>query len=244
MKIDFVGTTYKFSISFFILYAFFMILLVSLGYWQLGRAEEKSVFLEKQRQSGVAEVLEAQALVANNAVDYRYRKVELTGYYDAQHQFLIDNQIVQGKAGYFIMTPFIVDGIKQAVLVNRGWLPLNSDRRILPDLSITTLKNHLTGRINHFPAVGLLLAGAEIPAKGWPSVVQVVDSQILSKKLAYPLLSFQIELDPEMQEGYLREWQEIKIMPVEKHMAYAVQWFGLAITLTLLFICFSRTVNE
>ncbi|MEO1898767.1 MAG: SURF1 family cytochrome oxidase biogenesis protein, partial [Methylococcales bacterium] len=60
-----------------------MILLVSLGYWQLGRAEEKSVFLEKQRQSGVAEVLEAQALVANNAVDYRYRKVELTGYYDA-----------------------------------------------------------------------------------------------------------------------------------------------------------------
>ncbi len=244
MKIDFVGTTYKFSISFFILYAFFMILLVSLGYWQLGRAEEKSVFLEKQRQSGVAEVLEAQALVANNAVDYRYRKVELTGYYDAQHQFLIDNQIVQGKAGYFIMTPFIVDGIKQAVLVNRGWLPLNSDRRILPDLSITTLKNHLTGRINHFPEVGLLLAGAEIPAKGWPSVVQVVDSQILSKKLAYPLLSFQIELDPEMQEGYLREWQEIKIMPVEKHIAYAVQWFGLAITLTLLFICFSRTVNE
>jgi surfeit locus 1 family protein len=41
-----------------------------------------------------------------------------------------------------------------------------------------------------------------------------------------------------MGEGYWREWRKNTVIPPEKHIAYAVQWFGLAITLTILFIWF------
>ncbi len=244
MNMKFSVTKYKFSILSTILYAFFLILLVSLGFWQLGRADEKRIFLKKQQVANEKDVIELKSILDKSITEYRYRKIALTGVYDSQHQFLIDNQIVKGKPGYFVLTPFLIDETNETVLINRGWVPLNKDRRILPELAIALLQINLTGRINQFPAVGILLKGAEIPTAGWPSVVQVVNTQILSEKLGYSLLPFQIELDSTMADGYSREWKEIKIMPVEKHIAYAVQWFGLAITLTFLFIWFSRTVDE
>ena len=237
-------TRYKFSILSVILYAFFLILLISLGFWQLNRAEQKRSLLNIQQQAQKKDTVELKSVLDNDIATYRYRQITLTGTYDPQHQFLLDNQIQKGKAGYFVLTPFRIDKLNKSVLVNRGWLPSNKDRRILPDISISTLPQHLTGKLNQFPGVGILLEGAEIPAPGWPSVVQVVNTQILSEKLGYSLLPFQIELDPAMADGYSREWKEIKIMPPEQHIAYAVQWFGLALTLTLLFLWFSRTVDE
>lgn len=106
----------------------------------------------------------------------------------------------------------------------------------MPVLDIGAIKNTLSGRINHFPVVGIKLDGAEIPTEKWPSVVQVVDIKILSDKLGRSLLPFQVELDSTMMDGYVRDWKRNIFMTPEKHIGYAVQWFGLAITLTILFI--------
>lgn len=243
MKTTVGQSTFKLSFISFLFYLMVMTLLISLGFWQLGRAEEKKVFLEKQKMSEEKEIIDLKFALATNQEDLRYRKIELTGEYDKEHQFLIDNQIVNGQAGYFVMTPLKIHGLNKTVLVNRGWIALNKDRRILPKLSVTTLKTTLRGRINNFPVVGIRLAGAEIPTEGWPSVVQVVDINILSKKLSVSLLPFQIELNADMNNGYVREWKKSTIIPPEKHIAYAIQWFGLAITLTVLFIWFSKKVK-
>jgi surfeit locus 1 family protein len=97
----------------------------------------------------------------------------------------------------------------------------------------------VSGRINQFPTVGIKLKGAEIPTNTWPSVVQLIDSQVLTEKLGYEIASFQLELEPESQEGYKREWKINTAIPPEKHLGYAVQWFGLALTLTALFFWIS-----
>jgi len=240
MKIEIAGISFKFRWVSVLLYLVLLTLLVSLGFWQLGRADEKKIFLAKQKLSAGKEIIKLSTVIEIDTENLRYRKTEITGYYDQTQQYLIDNQIVNGQAGYFVMTAFMIDGMDKAVLVNRGWVLLNKDRRVLPDLSISTLKTTVTGRINHFPVVGIRLAGAETPTNGWPSVVQVVDSNVLSEKSGYTLLPFQIELDVDMANGYLRDWKKSAVMPPEKHIAYAVQWFGLAITLTILFIGFSR----
>jgi len=168
----------------------------------------------------------------------------VTGHYDQAHQFLIDNQINAGKAGYFVLTPFVLQGETKAVLINRGWVPLNQNRSILPDVQLKKEQTVVTGRINRFPSVGIKLAGAEIPSEGWPSVVQVVDSQVLAKKLAYSLFPFQLELDKDLPEGFKREWQTTTVMLPEQHTAYAMQWFALAFTLTILFIWYSNKRND
>ena len=239
MKITSAGSRFNFSLIPLLLYLALVTLLISLGFWQLGRADEKKIFLTKQQLSADKEVISLKSIIGADLESLRYRKVEISGRYDEEHQFLIDNQIVNGQAGYFVMTPLLVDGLKSAILVNRGWVALNKDRRVLPDVSITHQKATILGRVNNFPVVGIKLAGAEIPTDGWPSVVQVVDSDVLAGRLGYSLVPFQVELNGEMNEGYHREWRKSAVMPPEKHIAYAVQWFGLAITLTILFIWFS-----
>jgi surfeit locus 1 family protein len=102
----------------------------------------------------------------------------------------------------------------------------------------------LHGRINHFPSVGIKLAGAEIPTVGWPSVLQVVDTDVLAKKLAQSLFSFQVELDSAEPNGYVRDWQTTTVMLPEQHVAYAIQWFALAATLTVLFFGYSCKKND
>ncbi|NOQ36527.1 MAG: SURF1 family protein [Methylococcaceae bacterium] len=225
---------FKFSIVTSGAYFLVMMLLLNLGFWQVRRAEEKRVFIEKQ-QTQLKTVLNLNTQTTDDLESLRYRQITANGFYDKDTQFLIDNQIIKGKAGYFIITPFVLAGGTKAVLVNRGWLPANPDRTILPAISFIENQTQINGRINSFPSVGLKLEGAEIPTEGWPSVVQVVESSVLAKKLGYDLFSFQVELDPKATAGYTRNWLESSIMPPEKHIGYAVQWFGLAITLTILF---------
>ena len=215
-------------------------LLIALGIWQLGRSEEKRIILGQQEQGlASSEIIKLSPAMVDNVDALRYKKVQVTGHYDQARQFLIDNQISAGKPGYFVLSPFVLQGENKAVLVNRGWIPLNQDRSVLPDLQIKKEQTVVTGRINRFPSVGIKLAGAEIPTEGWPSVLQVVDSQVLEKKLAYSLFPFQIELDNGLPEGFKREWQATTMMLPEQHTAYAIQWFALAFVLTLLFIWYS-----
>lgn len=230
-----IGTMLKANWGLVLLFFIVLALLIRLGFWQLDRAAEKESLLAQQELSMSQEAIDLHSILGE-VDDFRYRKATLTGRYDPDHQYLIDNQIVNGRAGYFVLTPFQLEGTDRAVLVNRGWIPVNKDRRIMPVLTIGALKNTLLGRINHFPVVGIKLDGAEIPTENWPSVVQVVDIKILSDKLERSLLPFQIELDSTMTDGYVREWKRNISMTPEKHIGYAVQWFGLAITLTILFI--------
>lgn len=220
-------------------YALMMLLLCSLGVWQLGRAEQKKQLLLRQQTAIDSGVINLNQQTMDDTAALRYRKAKLTGHYDIAHQFLLDNRIVDGKTGYFVLTPFRVDGQQAAILINRGWLPLGDDRNQMPDLTMQTEPTEIAGRINQFPSVGLVLKGAEIPTENWPSVVQVVDSKVLSQKLGYEIAAFQIELEPSAAGGYTREWKINVPIPPEKHLAYAVQWFGLALTLTALFIWIS-----
>lgn len=221
------------------LYLLLTALLCSLGFWQLGRAEQKKQLLKQQQIALIATPINLNQANIIDIETVRYQSATITGRYDAAHQFLLDNQIVEGKNGYFVMTPFLVDGQNRAVLVNRGWVALGKDRTHLPNIDLLSPQTQVSGRINQFPTVGIKLKGAEIPTNTWPSVVQLIDSQVLTEKLGYEIASFQLELEPESQEGYKREWKINTAIPPEKHLGYAVQWFGLALTLTALFFWIS-----
>lgn len=235
----------KLSVIPLIGYILLMVLLISLGCWQLERAEQKQEYLQKQEQL----LQQAPLLLDKNTPDdldsLKFRSVSVSGVYDIGHQFLLDNQHVNGKVGYFVLTPLqLVEG--KVILVNRGWVPLNVNRKILPDISLKQQHVVLSGRINSFPSVGLKLVGADIPTPTWPAIVQVVNPVELGKALHAGLYAFQIELDPAAAEGYVRNWTIPVLITPEKHVAYALQWFGLALTLTVLsfWSIFKKQTNE
>jgi surfeit locus 1 family protein len=211
-------------------------ILLALGVWQLNRAEEKRILIKLKEQRQVTEVLSLSETLPEKTETLLYKPVRAVGSYDGIHQYLLDNQVNKGKVGYFVLTPFRLKNENKAVLVNRGWLPLGKNRTDLPEINVDTKEITITGRINRFPRVGLKLAGAEIPSNSWPAVVQVINNEILSKQLSYPLFDYQVELDKQAANGFTREWQMPQTMTPEKHVGYAVQWFLLALTLTVLFV--------
>ena len=169
-------------------------------------------------------------------ISFQYNSSVLEGYYDVKHQFLLDNQFHNGKVGYCVLTPFVLATDGRVILINRGWVLLNKDRKQLPNIGFMPPvgKLSIVGVINYFPQVGLILEGADEPGKGWPSVVQLIDAQKITNKLNQPVLGFQVQLLADQPYGYVREWKVNTRIPPEKHVAYAFQWFALAITLTLL----------
>lgn len=197
-----------------------------------------------QESNNNAETLLLSEKLAKNFELNLYKKIRAIGHFDKDHQYLLDNQINQGKAGYYVLTPFLINGEKSAVLVNRGWLPLGTKREELPNIDVGNEERSIAGRINRFPSIGIKLKGAEIPTKTWPAQIQIVDIDVLSQHLGYKLLPFQVELDQDAADGYKRDWHTSLSMPPEQHTAYAVQWLLLAITLTLLFFKYGRQKNH
>lgn len=213
-----------------VLIAGFLVLLalfVSLGAWQLRRAAEKAPLFE---QFGTGEDLAAITTpIDSRAVEEnRYRRLELRGRYDSSRQLLLDNMIHQGQAGYQVLTPFLPLRAERWLLVNRGWVRADPDRGVLPQIAVSEAVRMIQGRIDTLPRPGLKLAMA-VPheAGSWPQVVLFPTFDELEVRLGEPLFRYQLWLDSEYPDGFVRAW-EPRTMAPEQHVGYAIQWFGLA----------------
>lgn len=217
-------------------------ILVSLGFWQLDRAAQKRQLLQQFQQQQAE-----PAINLNHARDsefYSYQRIEVTGRFDAEHQFLLDNMVYQGRAGYQVITPLLMTGGGQAVLVNRGWLPQTGSRQELPPIPTPTERLTLEGQLKLDSGKQFGLGESGIDAKTWPRVIQWLEVEQVEKKLGYEVLDFVILQSPESPAGFKRDWYIKKIVP-EKSISYAVQWFALALALVIIYLVVNtRKVKE
>jgi surfeit locus 1 family protein len=220
----------------------FLGILVSLGFWQLDRAEQKHVLLGQYRGDGSSTRLRLDPGMPAS-VDLQYQYATASGYYDARRQFLLDNRIYDGRVGYHVLTPFILDDSSGvAVLVNRGWIPLVGGREQLPDLPLDTGQRDLLARIR-IPSKAFTLGEEEVRI-GWPYRIQQIDTHQLAGELGYPLLPFVMLLDDTQEDGFVRDWRPVTFGP-ERNVGYAVQWFGLALALLILYLAANiRTTSK
>lgn len=210
-------------------------LLLSLGFWQLDRAEQKRALLAAYAERpNDAPIQLSSGFVPGP--EWRYRHVQVTGSYDAAHQFLLDNRVHQGRAGYQVLTPLRIAGADVAVLVNRGWVPQGATRADLPPLPVPTdAQVRIEGMIDFPPEKVFALGEGEDRDPGWPKVLQRVRLDLQAQQLNARLLPLVVLLAPEQPGGFVREWTPVVIGP-ERHVGYAVQWFALAATLVILYI--------
>jgi surfeit locus 1 family protein len=210
-----------------------MIGLVSLGRWQLERADEKRA-LYQAFDAGTDATRQIDA--ATPALP-RYQHVRVTGAYDSARQILIDNiSNSHGQAGYYVVTPFALAG-GGFILVNRGWVPLGTSRANKPDVAVSTQAREISGRIDDMPRAGITL-GAPPLAPPYPVVASFPTHAEIGSLLGetrWARASDLVLLDPKEPDGYLREWHPPGFPPI-RHVAYAVQWFGLAAALAVIYV--------
>lgn len=220
-------------------------LMTGLGLWQLERANWKQVLVDtnegRSRLSPIA--LRPGAEISD---EVQYRRVFARGYYDMEHQLLLDNKTYQGHAGYHVLTPLRLAESDAVVLVNRGWVPLGKSRSELPELPGTDGEVLVDAVIKLPPMKLFRLADVDEANTGWPKVVQQVEMGELEQLLGVKLEPLTLLLDKDDEFGFIRDWKAVYGVTVDKHRAYAVQWFTLAAVLLIIYISVNsrRISNE
>jgi surfeit locus 1 family protein len=208
-----------------------LMLFIGLGRWQWQRGEAKQSLWDRYERNDAAPVLDAP--IDFDAAE-RFKRVALRGRYDSEHQFLLDNRSHAGKPGYEVLTPFVLpDG--RRILVNRGWVPFGGYRDRLPEVSLKESPSTVSGRLDELPASGLASGRASPETRGaWPRVTSFPTHSELEAALGNKLARQILLLDPQLPEGYVREWSPPGMAP-DRHYSYAIQWWGFAGMLLVLY---------
>jgi len=220
------------------------VLLANLGLWQLNRADEKREMLARSAESAAAAAVPISQVTNDIASSAEfYTRVRFTGHWIPEKQLLWDNRIAGGVAGYEVITAFrLTTG--EAVLVNRGWVPVGNSRALLPDVSVGVSDSAspltLEGVVSR-PSKGLASGDAVEVSDVWPIRVQYLDYDAFSELFGFPVVPALIQtraVDEPVTEPWhlLGNWEPTETFGPSRHLGYAFQWFALLATLVFLYV--------
>ena len=209
-------------------------ILLRLGFWQLDRAEEKRNLIELFKQQNELGPISVTGKIKEGAV-LNYRLAQVSGSYNSNKLVFIDNKIHQGKTGVYVLTPFKLKNSEYSVLVNRGWVPMGFDRSLLPKVKTPQGELKLNGKLKIITEKPFTVGNQFQSNEGWPALMQWINILEIEKKSELKLLPYIFLLDEKEQSGYVRNWKPVVMQP-EKSTSYAVQWFALALALTIIYI--------
>jgi cytochrome oxidase assembly protein ShyY1 len=214
--------------------------MISLGFWQLDRAEFKDTLQQNitERKSLIPVNLDALPQSIKNR---RFRPVTFIGEFDGQHSFLLDNITFNGHVGYHVFTPVKVNGAT-TILVNRGFVSQGKTRDQLPEVDLPGGKIEISGLLDFSPSRTLLLAENVQETSRWPVVLQYVDLKEISELLAYELYDMVLWLNPD-EAGSFEYDLPVLNLNAAKNSGYAFQWFALSLALFIIYIVVNTKKN-
>ncbi len=228
----------KFPWVFSLLWLIILLVMISAGFWQLSRAEEKNQINNRMAAGEVNKPRSTQDWQQLKVFD----QVEISGQYRNTH-FLLDNQIMDGQVGFFVFTVFkTVDDV--LLLVNRGW---SADDQ--QNFDVQADNQLITALLADWPRPGIQLGEQAINNQAIQHLTYLEEqptTALLKQRHCDSndgetciILPRVVKLDAAMDNGFKRVWQ-LPRMTVEKHRAYATQWFSMSVVLCIIFVIFVR----
>ncbi|OUS28145.1 hypothetical protein A9Q98_07795 [Thalassotalea sp. 42_200_T64] len=205
--------------------------LIKLSMWQYDRGIEKQIRLDNIAQLSQQQAMPLSELLtsekSNNIDDINDVPVQLSGTFNNQFKFLLDNQAHNGQLGYRVLQVFHDTDSDQQLLVNMGWILGSIDRNFIPTVDDINGLQTLNGNVRIIEQ-GIVLAEEQLSSQSSPVRVQQIDIKKISQLINTKLLPFVVFLDKKDKLGYKKNWRPV-VMPPEKHQGYAFQWLTLAI---------------
>lgn len=205
---------------------------LSLGQWQERRAAQK-VTLQMLLEAGNKAAPLALGAAPLAAAEVEFRRVTVKGQFVPDWTLYLENRPYQGRAGFYVLMPFRIDGSNMHVLVERGWLPRNVAQRDAVPPYVTPFGTVMIEGIARENTGRVMQLGTAPPLRG-RAIVQNADiGQVgaASGLLLQPFIVLQTGLD----EQLVRDWPAPDT-GVDKHRGYAFQWHALALMAFLFFV--------
>jgi len=207
------------------------VLMVNLGFWQLRRLHERreaNAQVTEHVADGAVPIgaLLTPSSTSTDVSDAQWRSVTATGTYDPADQVLIRNRSLDSNDGYHVVTPLrLPDGT--AVLVNRGWIPLEQQAGKAPTIPpAPTGVVTVTGRVRGSQHKGRYFSPTD-PPTGRLSELYRVDVPRIGEQVPYQLLPAYLELTATQPPAPTNQPVLIALPELDDgpHLSYAVQWF-------------------
>ena len=212
-----------------------IVLASRLGVWQLDRAHQKLALQASLEARSREPPLDAAALALTSdaAQAQQHRRVVVHGRWLADRTIYLDNRQMDGKVGFFVVTPLALDASPATVLVERGWAPRNfNSRETLPPVATPTSGVAVEG------VVALQLARLfDFGGAASGPIRQNLDLDAFARETGLALLPLAIVQSDAgaAADGLVRHWPA-PAADVQKHYGYAAQWFAIAAGIAILYV--------
>lgn len=211
-------------------------MLIGLGTWQLQRLAWKQALMEKAQERATADPVRLRDAVrlVSEKKDIEYLRVRLAGRFEhalERHLYTI----VEGKPGWRIVTPVrTTDGA--IVMVDSGFVPnklKDAAKRVAGqvggDVSITGLAR-APGRPNQFTPK----ADPDRNIWYWRDL-EGMAATVLTPSEVERVVPFFVEADKLPVPGGWPRGGVTRVKFTNRHLEYAVTWYGLALALLLVY---------
>jgi surfeit locus 1 family protein len=218
--------------------------LVGLGSWQMSRKAWKQALLAQ-----IAARVQAPPMPLSEALrrwhdtsDVEYLHVRLSGHFlhaRERHVFALDDRL---GPGFHVYTPLVTPD-RQLVLVNRGFVPASlkeasgrSAGQVAGEVTLTGLVRRPTPQTAFVPA-----SEPERNMFYWPDYPSMLGSAREAGQGDLAPVPFFVDADAEPANagGFPRGGVTRLVLP-NRHLEYALTWYGLALTLIGVFAAFAR----
>lgn len=216
-----------------------IVLFASLGRWQLSRMDEKQAKLDAAAQALGNHVPQPLLLASDpkrsSAYDWAAGSGSIAG-----STVWLDNQIRAGRPGVRMYCVLLPDDGVQAVLVDAGWWPIDG-RRTLPVFGCPRGQGvAVRGLLAPPPSSGLAQGAALVDSGPQRWLATRLDLPVIARELGLStgIAPRVLRLDPVRGKGDAGVMlapgeRDLDILPntitPDRHLGYAVQWFGLAL---------------
>lgn len=227
---------YRIVINLWLLVVFLLLqtLLNELGFWQLQRAKEKQALLLKLEQGNLSRLTSLSDISSREIA--QFQAVELEVETLLEPVFLLENQLNNKQHGYHVFNLVEEKTSQKILLVNRGWIAMQGNRDETPSIDWPATNWKVSGRL--YPIAEKVPFSENSAVEKLPAMIRapLLDQVILEeleKLYGRQLQTYLLRLDANNDAAFDTNWLWIN-MPPEKHLAYAFQWFALALALLIL----------
>jgi surfeit locus 1 family protein len=220
---------------------------IAAGVWQMGRAAGKIAKSEKIDTQIALPPLQLNAKAQWTLADADGRRLIVQGKFIAEHAIWLDNRpqpnavaskAGSGQSGFYLLMPLQIAGLDNAVIwVQRGWAPRNRENRLaLPPISTPTGELVVEGIGVAQPGRVFELGDGGVGAAGADRIQQNLDLKRESERHTWQQMPFVLkQIGGPESDGLMRNWGSAA-SGVERHYAYAFQWFALALSAFLFWL--------
>ena len=211
----------KFLFSVFVY--FIILVLLSLGFWQLYRLSWKLDLINQIENSLKIEPIELQNVEKKN-----YLRIKTSGQIDFKKQIYLYNLNETGKPGFEVINPIKIGN--EDYLINRGWIPF--DKKNKPEINIIDQKN-IIGTLMLQSKSSSFKPKNEIDKNYWFTL----DREDILKFTGRNFSKYIIYLNG----SYKNPRPKLITAKISNnHKKYAITWFSMAISILLIYLYFRK----